>query len=68
MRRLLGVAIVLAAMALAFWLVLGPPSDWEGVARFVRFGVLLSCFVVIGGAAQLVYPDKPEDEPTEAAG
>lgn len=68
MRRLLGVAIVLAGMALAFWLVLGPPSDWEGVARFVRFAVLLSCFLVIGGAVQLIYPDKPKDEPCEAAG
>lgn len=61
-------AIVLAGMALAFWLVLGPPSDWEGVARFVRFGVLLSCFVVIGVATQQIYPDKPKDEPNEAAG
>jgi hypothetical protein len=67
-RRLLGVAIVLATMGLAFWLALGPPSDWEGVARFIRFGVLLSCCVAFGLAVQLIYPDKPTDETTEGAG
>jgi hypothetical protein len=67
-RRLLGVAVLIAGMALAFWLVLGPTADWEGGARFVRFALLLSCFLVIGGGVRLIYPDKPPHEPTEVAG
>lgn len=64
-RRLAGLVILIAAMALAFWLVLGPPADWEGVARFVRFGLLVSCFPVIGGSARLIYTDNSTDEPTD---
>ncbi|GAA4556298.1 hypothetical protein GCM10023097_60900 [Streptomyces collinus] len=68
MRRLLGVAVSIAGMGLAFWLVLGPSADWEGGARFARFALLLSCFLVIGGGVRLIYPDKSKDEPTEVAG
>ena len=68
MRRLLGVGVLIAGVALAFWLVFGPAAEWEGAARFVRFAILLSCFLVIGGSVRLIYPDKPQDEPSEAVG
>ncbi|MDQ0585744.1 hypothetical protein [Streptomyces rishiriensis] len=68
MRRLLGVTVVLAGMALAFWLVLGPSSDWEGAARFMHFALLLFCFLVIGGGVRLVFPDKSEDDAAETVG
>jgi len=67
-RRLVGVAVVMAGMALAFWLVLGPSSDWEGTARMMRFAVLLSCFLAIGGGTRLIFPDKSEGEAAENAG
>ncbi|MGX5182333.1 hypothetical protein ACWKT5_05795 [Streptomyces avermitilis] len=67
-RRLAGVVVVIAGMALAIWLVFGPSSEWEGAVRFVRFAVLLSCFAVIGGGVRLIYPDKPKDEPAEVSG
>ncbi|WP_327187454.1 hypothetical protein [Streptomyces sp. NBC_01334] len=68
MRRLLGVTVVLAGMALAFWLVLGPSSDWEGAAKFMHFALLLSCFLVIGGGVRLIFPDTSADEVAESAG
>ncbi|MFJ1975470.1 hypothetical protein ACIO93_43530 [Streptomyces sp. NPDC087903] len=68
MRRLVGVTVVMAGMALAFWLVLGPSSDWEGAVKVMRFALLLSCFLVIGGGVRLVFPDKSEGGAAETAG
>jgi hypothetical protein len=65
---LAGVTVVMAGMALAFWLVLGPSSDWEGAAKIMRFAVLLSCFLVIGGGVRLIFPEKSESEAAETVG
>ncbi|MFG1666255.1 hypothetical protein [Streptomyces sp. Y7] len=62
MRRLTGVVLAIAAMGLAFWLVLGPSTEWDGAARVARFALLLSCFGAIGGGSRLVFPGKAEDQ------
>ncbi|MET9504344.1 hypothetical protein ABZY42_21945 [Streptomyces sp. NPDC006622] len=62
MRRLFGVTMVMAGMALAFWLALGPSSDWEGAARIMRFALLLSCFPVIGGGVRMIFPDESQND------
>ncbi|MFF5186425.1 hypothetical protein ACFY30_22060 [Streptomyces sp. NPDC000345] len=68
MRRLAGLVVLVAGTALAFWLVFGPAADWEGAVRFVRFALLLGCFLAIGGSVRLIYPDRTKDETTEVAG
>ncbi|MFE6175299.1 hypothetical protein [Streptomyces sp. NPDC056464] len=68
MRRLSGVVLVVAAMGLAFWLALGPSTEWDGAARVARFALLLSCFGVIGGGARLVFPGKAEEQEARFTG
>lgn len=67
--RMTGVATILAAIALAFWLIFGAPRDWDGGMRFLRPALGLGCLGAIRGGAGLVFPDTGDDAgPSEAPG
>ncbi|MBT2369628.1 hypothetical protein J7E88_31255 [Streptomyces sp. ISL-10] len=52
-----GAASVLVGIAVAVWLVFGPPQDWEGGMRWLRHGLALGSLGMIVFAARLMFPD-----------
>ncbi|MFF8968676.1 hypothetical protein [Streptomyces sp. NPDC014995] len=57
LRRTAGAAGALVGVAVAVWLVLGPPRDWEGGMRWLRHGLALGSLGVIVFSARLMFPD-----------
>ncbi|MDW6057332.1 hypothetical protein SAZ11_03615 [Streptomyces sp. FXJ1.4098] len=43
LRRTVGVATLLVAIAVALWPAFGPPSDGEGGIGWLRHGLVLGC-------------------------
>jgi hypothetical protein len=66
LSRAVGVATVLGGIALAFWLVFGPPQDWEGGTRWLRHGLALGSLGAISLGARLFFPGGKEDAPDTA--
>ncbi|MGW2647689.1 hypothetical protein ACWC2T_22860 [Streptomyces sp. NPDC001393] len=67
LRRIGGLAVLIAGIALGAWVVFGAPHDWHGakaVGRLVFAG--LGAVGMISGSAGLVFPDAPQDEPGTA--
>ncbi|MFJ3954632.1 hypothetical protein SLV14_004322 [Streptomyces sp. Je 1-4] len=65
-RRIAGVVMMVAGIALASWLVFGPWHYWEGDMRLVRMAMGLAATGVITGGARLIFW-QPEGRPSEAA-
>ncbi|MFF3766195.1 hypothetical protein ACFYYR_19225 [Streptomyces sp. NPDC001922] len=70
LRRIGGVVMVLAGVAVASWLVFGPPHDWEGTMRWVRWALGAMSLGIIRGGVHLIFPEKtkghaPEGEAAE---
>ncbi|MDC2952669.1 hypothetical protein [Streptomyces heilongjiangensis] len=61
LSRIVGIATVLGGIALAFWLVFGPPQDWEGGTRWLRHGLALGSLGAISVGARLFFPPGKED-------
>lgn len=66
LSRIVGIATVLSGIALAFWLILGPPWDWEGGMRWLRHGLALGSLGAISLGARLSFPSGKEDVPDTA--
>ncbi|MCL7430119.1 hypothetical protein [Streptomyces sp. YS415] len=60
-RRMVGMGSVLVGIALASWLIFGPPRDWEGGVRWLRHGLAWASLGVIILAARLMFPDTKKD-------
>lgn len=63
LRRMAGVALLVAGFALAGWLVFGAPHDWDGEARWARMALGLGATGAISGSARLIFW-QPEEERT----
>jgi hypothetical protein len=64
LRRIGGLAVLVAGIALGAWVVFGAPRDWHGASvlgRLVLAG--MGAAGMIGGSAGLVFPHAPQDGP-----
>ncbi|MGA4947745.1 hypothetical protein NCG97_20255 [Streptomyces lydicamycinicus] len=66
-RRVAGIVMMVAGIALGAWLVFGAPHDWEGNVRLVKMAMGLAATGMITGGARLIFW-QPEDEPAGEAG
>ncbi|MER5973555.1 hypothetical protein ABT112_28175 [Streptomyces sp. NPDC002055] len=65
LRRIGSVVMVLAGVAVASWLVFGPPHDWEGSMRWVRWALAAMSLGIIRGGVHLFFPEKSEGHARE---
>ncbi|MCX4639148.1 hypothetical protein OG775_29220 [Streptomyces platensis] len=65
-RRIAGIVMMVAGIALGAWLVFGAPHDWEGNVRLVKMAMGLAATGTITGGARLIFW-QPEDGPAGAA-
>lgn len=57
LSRVVGVATMVAGIAIASWVVFGAPHDWEGGMRWLRYGLALGSLGAISAGARLMFPD-----------
>ncbi|MEU7282012.1 hypothetical protein AB0A69_25035 [Streptomyces sp. NPDC045431] len=62
LRRTAAVLVLLAGTALGFWVVFGPPHDWTGGMRLLKFALGLTSLGLISGSAWLMFPGSPDDD------
>jgi hypothetical protein len=60
--RTAGIVTMTAGIAVATWLVFGPPGDWEGGMRWLRHGLAGGTLGAIVLGARLMYPDTDKNE------
>ncbi|MGW1378569.1 hypothetical protein ACWD6P_30500 [Streptomyces sp. NPDC002446] len=65
-RRIAGVLLMLAGIAVGVWLVFGAPHDWEGNARLLKMAMGLGSTGAITGGARLIFW-QPEGELARSA-
>jgi hypothetical protein len=62
LSRAAGIVTMVVGIAVASWVVFGPPGDWEGDMRWVRHGLALGTLGAISFGARLMFPGTGEDE------
>ncbi|MGW1809089.1 hypothetical protein [Streptomyces sp. NPDC002078] len=65
LRRISGLAVMIAGIALGAWVVFGAPHDWHGAKVLGRLALGgLGAVGMVGGSAGLIFPDTPRDGPS----
>ncbi|MEU0659759.1 hypothetical protein [Streptomyces lavendulocolor] len=62
LRRTAAVIVLLAGIALGFWVVFGSPHDWAGGMRLLKFALGLTSLGMITASAWLMFPGSPDDD------
>lgn len=62
LSRTAGIVTMAVGIAVASWVVFGPPGDWEGGIRWIRHGLALGTLGAISFGARLMFPGTGEDQ------
>ncbi|GHE46101.1 hypothetical protein GCM10017771_66800 [Streptomyces capitiformicae] len=61
LSRFAGTGTMVVGIAVASWVVFGPPHDWEGGMRWLRHSLALASLGAISYGARLMFPDTQKD-------
>ncbi|GGU29157.1 hypothetical protein [Streptomyces lavendofoliae] len=62
LRRTAAVLVLLAGTGLGFWVVFGPPHEWTGGMRLLKFALGMTSLGMISASAWLMFPGSPDDD------
>ncbi|MEU6590742.1 hypothetical protein ABZ923_16225 [Streptomyces sp. NPDC046881] len=57
LRRISGLAVLAAGIAVGAWVVFGAPHDWHGAKALGRLALGLASLGLISGSPGLIFPD-----------
>lgn len=57
LRRISGLAVLIAGIALGAWVVFGSPHYWEGTAVLGRVALGLGSLMMISSSPRLIFTD-----------
>ncbi|MFJ4323589.1 hypothetical protein ACIP3A_10815 [Streptomyces tricolor] len=63
LRRVSGVAVLIAGIALGTWVVFGAPHSWHGAKAAGRAALGLGALLMISSSPRLIFPDVPRVGP-----
>lgn len=66
LSRAAGIGTMAIGIAVASWVVFGPPGDWEGGMRWIRHGLALGTLGAVSFGVRLMFPGTDEDESSTA--
>lgn len=62
LRRTFAVIVLIAGIALGFWVVFGSPHEWTGGMRLLKLALGLTSLGMISASAWLMFPGSPGDD------
>ncbi|MER6382009.1 hypothetical protein [Streptomyces sp. NPDC001250] len=61
LRRIGGLAVMAAGIALGAYAVFGAPHDWHGTMALGRWALGLGCVGMVSGSARLIFFETSQD-------
>ncbi|WP_243769175.1 hypothetical protein [Streptomyces cyanogenus] len=60
LRRISGLTVLVAGIALGAWVVFGAPHHWHGAKALGRLALGLGAMAMVSGSPRLIFPDTPQ--------